>query len=372
MSEGGERKEIFKPGDSFRGYVVEKAIGCGGLGAVYLARHEVMDVRFAIKVLYPRVASENPEYVRRFLREAKIAAKVRHPNMVAVNDAGYDGEWKLYYIVMEYVSGSSLRTAIAMGGAMEKREAVQTVAAVAGALAAGEPYGIVHRDIKPENILVDSAGTVKLVDFGVAKATGADSLRTQAKSVFGTPNYISPEQAQDSSGVDARADVYSLGVVFFELLCGSRPYECKSPMEAVARMLSPEPIPSVRSINPAIDEPLSDLVDAMLAKNRDERVRSATEVLARLSALGYDVRGFIPPKQTPESRENGDFDFKSIDKIKPDPDFRIDTDDEDIKTYLQGVKSRKRRALIAQIALLVILATSLVCVLFALVRRFAG
>ena len=361
--------DVFEPGEKFRGYIVEKLLGSGALGAVWLARHEVMDVRFAIKVLHEQVAAGNPEFVRRFLREAKIAAKVRHPNMVAVNDAGYDDAKKLYYIVMEYVDGSTLRTALAMGGAMERGQAVAVVASVAGALAAGAPFGIVHRDIKPENIMIDRAGTVKLVDFGVAKASGTDSLRTQAKSVFGTPNYISPEQAQDSSVVDARADVYSLGVVFFELLCGRRPYECKNPMDVVAKMLSDDPVPDVREFNPAIDEPLARLVGAMLAKNRDERIASARAVLDELSAIGCDVRDAMPSPAAAPQPAAPDFDYSDIENIKTDPAFQIDTEDEDVKTYLAGVRARRRRALALRLALLLSAALALCAVLAAILRR---
>ena len=207
--------EIFQTGENFRGYVIEKLLGKGGLGAVYLARHELMDQQFAIKILYPNVAREKPEYVRRFVREARIAAKISHPNLVSVHNVGYDNIKDVYFLVMDYVDGSDLRTAIAMGGAMDPREALRIVSSVAKALAAGEPYGIVHRDIKPENIMLTQDGHVKLVDLGVAKASGTDSLKTMAKTVFGTPNYISPEQAMNKEPIDERSDLYSVGVLMY-------------------------------------------------------------------------------------------------------------------------------------------------------------
>lgn len=281
--------EIFQNGENFRGYVIEKLLGRGGLGAVYLARHELMDQLFAIKILYPNVAREKPEYVRRFVREARIAAKISHPNLVSVHNVGYDNVKDVYFLVMDYVDGSDLRTAIAMGGAMDPREALRIVSAVAKALAAGEPYGIVHRDIKPENIMLTHEGHVKLVDLGVAKASGTDSLRTMAKTVFGTPNYISPEQAQDSSQVDSRADVYSLGIVLFEMLAGRRPYECKKASDVLQLLLSDEPLPDVRTFAPNVSPELAALVARMCEKDVEKRLASASKVLEEISLLDIAI-----------------------------------------------------------------------------------
>ena len=178
-------------GERFRGYVVERLLGSGGYGAVYLVRHEVMDTPFALKVLDPEVVANKPEYVKRFVREAKLASRLRHPSLVAVHDAGYDNERGLYYIVMDYVQGSTLREAIALEGTMDEREAVRIIGNVASALDAAGALGMVHRDIKPENIILTPDGSVKLIDLGVAKAgCEIDSVRTMANTVFGTPGYM--------------------------------------------------------------------------------------------------------------------------------------------------------------------------------------
>ena len=140
---------LFRPGERFHGYCVEKLLGKGGLGAVWLVRHEMLDTLFALKTLDPDVAEEQPEYVKRFVREAKIASKIRHPNLVAVHDAGYDTTKNVYYLVMDYVSGGTLRDAIAFGGARPEKEAVQIILQVASALVAARRFGMVHRDIKP-------------------------------------------------------------------------------------------------------------------------------------------------------------------------------------------------------------------------------
>ena len=211
-------ENLFGKGEAFRGYEVVRRLGMGGLGSVWLVRHQMLDKLFALKTLDPVAARKEPEYVRRFVREAKLASKIRHPNLVAVHDVGYAPEKGVHFLVMDYVKGDTLRTTIAIGGPQPEREAVDIILRVADVLAAAQCYGMIHRDLKPENIMLTPDGTVKLLDLGVAKASGGiDSLRTMANSVFGTPAYISPEQAVDSSAVDMRADVYSLGVILFEL-----------------------------------------------------------------------------------------------------------------------------------------------------------
>ena len=209
-------EDQFTPGESFHGYRIERKLGEGGLGAVWLARDVSNGVRFAVKALDKDVAANNPEFVKRFLREAKLASRIRHPNLVAVHDIGYDDAKGLHYLVMDYVAGDTLRTAIAIGGPMQEREAAEIVLQVAGVLDAAGQHGLVHRDLKPENIMVTPGGMVRLLDLGVAKVSRAvDSLRTMASSVLGTPAYIATEQAVDSSAFDPRADLYSLGVILF-------------------------------------------------------------------------------------------------------------------------------------------------------------
>lgn len=364
----------FKHGDNFRGYIIERLLGKGGLGAVYLARHELMDRLYAIKLLYPKIAVEKPEYVRRFVREARIASKLNHPNMVAVHDVGYDEVSGVYFLIMEYVDGSDLRAAIAFGGTMEPREAVRIVASVAKALAAGEPLGVVHRDIKPENIMLERDGTVKLVDLGVAKARDTDSLRTMPKTVFGTPNYISPEQAQDSSAVDSRADVYSLGVVLYELLCGRRPYNCEKPKEVIELLLSQAPLPDIRSFKPDIPANLAELLKLMLAKKPEERIASASALLAKLVELGYgDIVGDTARKASvqpaPAAQAAQDFNYSDILNTNANDTLSFETKDEEINSFVSSVKAKKRRAaLIHQAVPIVALVIALALFILALAK----
>ena len=355
--------EIFQTGENFRGYVIEKLLGKGGLGAVYLARHELMDQQFAIKILYPNVAREKPEYVRRFVREARIAAKISHPNLVSVHNVGYDNIKDVYFLVMDYVDGSDLRTAIAMGGAMDPREALRIVSSVAKALAAGEPYGIVHRDIKPENIMLTQDGHVKLVDLGVAKASGTDSLKTMAKTVFGTPNYISPEQAQDSSQVDSRADVYSLGIVLFEMLAGRRPYDCKRASDVLQMLLSDEKIPDVRTFAPDVSPALASLVARMCEKDLDKRIASASKVLDEIAMLDIVIEDEDSEDDGLRDADTGrtfTYSYDLSGEAKPNNEPFV-TKDEEIMSFLadRDAKKRMRRilktaALIAAIALAIL------------------
>lgn len=294
---------LFEKGEVFHGYEVECPLGRGGLGSVWLVRHQMLDKLFALKTLDPVVAREKPEYVRRFVREAKLASKIRHPNLVAVHDAGYAPEKGVYFLVMDYVKGDTLRTTVAIGGPRPEREAVEIILRVADVLATAQRYGMVHRDLKPENIMITPDGTVKLLDLGVAKASGGiDSLRTMANSVFGTPAYISPEQAVDSSAVDVRADVYSLGVILFELLCGRRPYDGTMPAELMRQLLDPAPIPDVRQFKEDVSPAVAEMLQKMCAKRPEERIGSPKEVIEGFARIGYRLEA-VAERTNEESGE---------------------------------------------------------------------
>lgn len=364
---------LFPQGIRFRGYVVEKLIGKGAMGAVYLVKHEMLNQKYALKVLSKDVAVRQPEYVERFLREARIASQIRHPNLVAVHDVGYDETHDVYYLVMDYVSGSNLRCAIALGGVMDHHEAVGIVACVASALVAGAGLGIVHRDLKPENILLDDKGNVKLVDLGVAKAVGADSLRTMANTVFGTPNYISPEQAIDSSSVDARADIYSLGVILFELLAGKHPYGDGEMSTALKFLLSRETIPDVSRINPKVPSKLAAIVGLMCEKNPDKRISSCAELLKMLRGIGYDVPEASPVVSTADvAEENASVNINEILNRPANNTLSFETKDEEITSFVENLKRRKRRKKIAKNAIVAAVVCAIMCSLGYIFSIFSG
>ena len=363
-----EKPDMFQPGENFRGYVVERLLGKGGLGAVYLVRHEMLDTLYALKTLYPDVATANPSYIKRFLREAKLATRIRHPNLVAVHDCGFDPVKGVYYLVMDYVVGGDLRQALAFAGKFEPERAVRIAAQVASALDAAQRFNVVHRDIKPENIMLQPDGSVKLVDLGIAKASNVDeSLRTETDSVFGTPTYVSPEQAISAADVDARADIYSLGVVLFEMVCGRVPYEGKNAAQVLAQVMSDEPMPDVRDYDKTISPAIATLIRRMCVKERERRISTPSALLGEFARLGYDLGAAATPHRveyTPTSASETaatglGVDLDSLPKESNDT-LSFETKDEEICSFVAKLK-RKRlmrkvgfAALIAAILALIV------------------
>ena len=343
-------RALFEEGEEFQGYVIERLLGKGGLGSVWLARHKMLDTLFAIKVLDPEVAEEQSEYVKRFVREAKLATKIRHPNLVAVHGAGFDEAKGVYFLVMDYVKGDTLRSTIAFGGVQDEKEAVRIILQVADVLAAAQRFGMVHRDLKPENIMLTQDGTAKLLDLGVAKISGGiDSLKTTAKTVFGTPAYISPEQAIDSSTVDSRADVYSLGIILFELLSGRRPYTGTTPTEVLQQLLDNSPIPDVRTFNDKVSPKVSAVLSLMCAKRAEDRMATPRDVIVAFARLGYALQQsgeteFAAEEDKASSGMVQDLiPDVSAQKQKPGDDFRLDTQDAEIRDFVSGLRKKRRR-----------------------------
>lgn len=264
------------PLDGFRGFVppapeelaprfpqleILELIGKGGMGAVYKARQRGLDRLVAVKVLPPEVGGK-PEFAERFTREARALARLSHPNIVAVHDFGQTEE--LYFFVMEYVDGVNLRQVIQAGG-LTPKDVLAIVPQVCDALQFAHDEGIVHRDIKPENILIDKKGRVKIADFGLAKLLGIEAIDhrlTATQQVMGTLRYMSPEQMEGSNAVDHRADIYSLGVVFYELLTGELP---------IGRFAPP-------SQKVQIDVRLDEVVLRALDKEPERRYQHASDV----------------------------------------------------------------------------------------------
>ena len=354
------KKEIFRVGDRFRGYVVERLLGNGSLGAVYLVRHEVLDTVYALKALFPDVAKENSDYVKRFLREAKIATRIRHPNLVAVHDCGYDESRELYYIVMDYISGGDLRQALAFAGRFAPDRAVEVVLQIASALDAAQEYHVVHRDIKPENIMIQPDGTVKLVDLGIAKADGLrDSLCTEAESVFGTPAYVAPEQAVDASAVDVRADIYSLGVVLFEMIAGRTPYDGPNAPQILVQTLSNDPFPDIRDMNPDVKPELAVVIRRMCVKECDRRIATPAALIKEFEKIGYRLKDTPTPGTKFGHRADSAPTIvsmralleKSENTVTSDGDpLAFETQDVEIQDFVDRLKRRKRMRKLASTA----------------------
>ncbi len=260
-------------------YELLEVLGRGGMGVVHRARDRELDRVVAVKLL-PPASAQDPVAVARFEREALAAAALAHPNIVAVFDAGVDGDTR--FIVMECVGGRSLDAVLRECGALGAEQAAAVVAQIAGALAAAHRAGIVHRDIKPGNVMVDQTGAVKVLDFGIVRLEGGVTL-TQTATVLGSAFYLAPELAHGAEA-DARSDLYALGCLLYELLTGRPPFTGELPAAILSQHISAAPRPP-DELDPAVPAALSELVLRLLAKDPGRRPGDAAEVAAELAAV---------------------------------------------------------------------------------------
>ncbi|WP_182897259.1 Stk1 family PASTA domain-containing Ser/Thr kinase [Microbispora sp. H10830] len=254
-------------------YRVESRIARGGMASVYLALDVRLDRTVAVKVMH-RSLAEDPQFVRRFIGEAKSVASLSHPNIVQVFDQGTDGAH--VYLSMEYVPGRTLRDVLRRRGRLPAREALEMVIPVLAALGAAHQAGLIHRDVKPENVLLADDGRVKVVDFGLARAIEATN-QTKTGMMIGTIGYMSPEQVTTGTA-DARSDVYAAGIMLFELLTGRQPYAGETPMSIAYRHVH-ETVPAPSSIVPELPPPIDALVAAATDKDPAARPADATAML---------------------------------------------------------------------------------------------
>jgi serine/threonine protein kinase len=279
-------------GRTLGNYRIVARIGRGGMATVYQAYQPALERYVAIKVLHRQLAEDDPQFVKRFQREAKAVASLRHPNIIQVFDFGVDDE--VPYMVMEYVAGRTLKTelnALAERGEVMSLDAVSTTfQAVAGALAYAHGRGMVHRDIKPANVMLTTKGDVILMDFGVARIVGATQY-TATGAVVGTPAYLSPEQGKGERG-DERSDIYAMGVVLYEMITGRVPFDADTPLAVIFKHIS-DPLPLPRHVNPRVPEEVEGVILKAMAKEPSERYQTVEE-MARALANAIAVSGPVP------------------------------------------------------------------------------
>jgi len=286
------------------GYKVMGKLGSGAMAIVYKAQQLSLDRTVAIKVL-PKRLGENPEYVERFYREGQAAAKLSHNNIVQAFDVGEAGGY--HYFVMEYVEGKTLYDDLAAGKVFAEEEALKIAIQIAHALAHAHDRSLIHRDVKPKNIMIDKDGVVKLADMGLAReTTDIETAQTEAGRAYGTPYYIAPEQIRGKIDIDGRADIYSLGATLYHLITGRVPFMAENPTEVMKKHLKEELVPPDH-INTSLSAGISEVVEVMMAKRREDRYNNVKELLVDLEA----VRAGQPPLRAHEM-----FDLSVLGKLE--------------------------------------------------------
>jgi len=259
-------------------YRLEAKLGSGGMSTVYLARDEVLDRPVAVKLMHQGMIDQ-PDQLERFNQEARAVAKLSNPNVVAVIDAGEDSGRP--YIVFEYVQGETLKQRIGRVGALEATEALAYGVEIAQGLSVAHEREMVHRDVKPQNVLIDATGRAKLTDFGISRQLNDEGVTATGK-VIGTTDYVAPEQAMGKD-VDPRSDIYSLGIVLFEMLTGDVPFEAENQIGVAMQHVNQE-LPDVQELRPDISATSARVVDMATAKNPDDRYDTIDEMAEDLQA----------------------------------------------------------------------------------------
>ena len=264
------------------GYKILGKLGAGAMAIVYKAQQLSLNRTVAIKVL-PKRFSENPEYVERFYKEGQAAGKLNHNNIVQAFDVGEAGGY--HYFVMEYVEGKTIHEDLAKNKICSESQAIEIIIQVAHALAHAHSCGLIHRDVKPKNIMINSAGVVKLADMGLAReTTDIEAAQTEAGKAYGTPYYISPEQIRGEIDIDGRADIYGLGATFYHMVTGRVPFMADNPAEVMKKHLKEQLIPPDH-INTSLSAGVSEVIEVMMAKRKQDRYNNVQELLIDLEAV---------------------------------------------------------------------------------------
>lgn len=287
-----------QPAQQIPGFQILSKLGQGAMATVFKAKQMSLDRTVAIKVL-PKRLSENKEFVDRFYREGRAAARLNHPNIVQAIDVGEAGGY--HFFVMEYVDGKTVYEGLTKDKCYEEREALTIVLQVSQALEHAHANGFIHRDVKPKNIMITREGVVKLADMGLAReVSDYETAEAEAGRAYGTPYYISPEQIRGEINIDFRADIYSLGATLYHMVTGKVPFDASTPSAVMHKHLK-EPLIPADHINTNLSAGAGEIVEVMMAKPRDNRYASTTELIADIEA----VLGGDPPFQARKRYDQG-------------------------------------------------------------------
>ena len=319
-------------------YEIIKSIGEGGMANVYLAYDTILDRNVAIKVLRGDLANDE-KFVRRFQREALSASSLSHPNIVAMYDVGEDNG--LYYIVMEYVEGMTLKQLLKKRGSLTLSEAIDIMLQLTDGMAHAHDSYIVHRDLKPQNIMIESDGQIKITDFGIAMALNSTQL-TQTNSVMGSVHYLPPEQAA-GKGATIKSDIYSMGIIFYELLTGELPFKGDSAVEIALKQMK-EPLPDVHKLNNDIPQSIENIILKATAKNPKNRYDDAKSMHNDLLTALNDDRINEEPYVYPYPENEVDETTKIM---KP-----ISDENEGLATPITDEKTKKSNKLIIALSII--------------------
>jgi serine/threonine-protein kinase len=319
-------------------YQIIKSIGEGGMANVYLAYDTILDRDVAVKILRGDLSNDE-KFVRRFQREALNASSLSHPNIVEVYDVGEDNGQ--YFIVMEYIEGKNLKDLLRKRGKLTTTEVVDIMSQIADGLSVAHDSYIIHRDIKPQNIMILENGMVKITDFGIAMAMNATQL-TQTNSVMGSVHYLPPEQAS-GKGATLKSDIYSMGILMYELLTGSLPYKGDNAVEIALKHLK-EPLPSIREQLPDLPQSVENVIMKSAAKNPKNRYNDAREMFEDLKTC-LDESRLNEEKYEYEYPEL-DGDGKKLAKADPDPDEEVNDEDVEIRTITDDDIKKENKLLI--------------------------